>query len=165
MAELLIREAEDRDRPDLVRLMADLHRFEADLEENRADDAASAAQHLDFVLSELSRSGGTVLVAERAGRVVGFISYAIDEDPGAFVRPERRRFGMIWDISVEEEARGGGVGRALLEAIEARMQVAGVPEARMFVLAGNARAQRIYEAAGYRPYEIFMSKRLGRQEA
>ena len=34
------------------------------------------------------------------------------------------------------------------------------PEKRLYVLEANTRARRIYEEAGYRNYERFLSKRL-----
>ncbi|MBX3491641.1 MAG: GNAT family N-acetyltransferase, partial [Parvibaculum sp.] len=85
---------------------------------------------------------------------------AFEEDPGTFVRPEHRRHALIWDISVDEGARGKGVGRALLEAAEAHTKAAGIREIRLYVLENNARAQRVYDAAGYRNYERLMAKRI-----
>ncbi len=109
---------------------------------------------------EIAAQGGVTLVAESGGAVVGFLSFAFEEDPGTFVRPEHRRHAMIWDISVDEGARGKGVGRALLEAAEAHTKAAGIGEIRLYVLESNARARRIYDAAGYRTYERLMAKRI-----
>jgi ribosomal protein S18 acetylase RimI-like enzyme len=156
----IVRAARPEDRPALVRLMGALHDFETEIEENRAD-ASAAAEHFAWVESHhIAGKGGATLVAEVAGAVAGFICYTFEEDPGAFVRPERRHHAMIWDISVDEEARGRGVGRALLEAAERDARVAGVGEIRLYVLEGNVRARRIYEEAGYRNYERLMAKRF-----
>lgn len=156
---VVVRVARDADRPALVRLMGVLNEFEAAIEDNRAD-ASAAESHLDWVNGEIAAQGGVTLVAEEGGSVVGFLSFAFEEDPGTFVRPEHRRHALIWDISVDEDARGKGVGRALLEAAEAHTKAAGIGEIRLYVLESNARAQRIYDAAGYRTYERLMAKRI-----
>lgn len=156
---VVVRVARDADRPALVRLMGALNEFEAAIEDNRAD-ASAAESHLDWVSGEIAAQGGVTLVAEEGGSVVGFLSFAFEEDPGTFVRPEHRRHALIWDISVDEGARGKGVGRALLEAAEAHTRAAGIGEIRLYVLESNARARRIYDAAGYRTYERLMAKRI-----
>ena len=154
-----IREARPEDRKVLVQLMGALHEFESAFEENRAGrDAADS--HLAWVEKAVSELGGVILVAEMGGDVAGFVAYTFEEDPGTFVRPEFRQHALIWDISVAEEARGQGIGQALLRAAEDAAKAAGIREMRLYVLEANTRARRIYEEAGYRNYERFLSKRL-----
>ena len=70
--------------------------------------------------------------------------------------------GMITLNYVSPDARFQGVSKALLAALERTAAELGLKQCR---LESTKTARRFYEAAGYRPYEIFMSKRLGRQEA
>ena len=157
--DVAVRTARADDRPALIRLMGALNEFEAAIEDNRAD-ASAAESHLDWVNGEIAAQGGVTLVAEIGGSVVGFLSFALEEDPGTFVRPEHRRHAMIWDISVDAASRGQGVGRALLTAAEAHAKATGIGEIRLYVLESNARARRIYDEAGYRTYERLMAKRI-----
>jgi GNAT superfamily N-acetyltransferase len=53
------------------------------------------------------------------------------------------------------EARGAGVGRALLGALEARARALGFHTARLDTGAAQTVAQRLYLSAGYRPVENF----------
>ena len=156
---LTIRPACAEDRAVLIRLMGDLNDFEAAIEDNRAD-ASAAESHLDWVGGQIAQLGGVTLVAVLDGVVAGFLSYTFEEDPGTFVKPAYRRHALIWDISVAEDARGQGIGRALLDATERAVKAAGIAEIRLFVLERNIRARGIYEQAGFRNYERFLSKRL-----
>lgn len=52
-------------------------------------------------------------------------------------------------LHVDPDAWGGGVGRALIARARAELAAAGVTEAQLWLLAGNARAQRFYERDGW----------------
>ena len=71
-----------------------------------------------------------VLVAERAGRPVGFA--AVEGN-------------WLEQLYVEPEAIGTGVGRPLLDAVKAE-RPGGLS---LYVFARNERARRFYEAAGF----------------
>lgn len=75
----------------------------------------------------------------------------------------------IHDCMVLSGYRGRGVGRLLLEAVEARARELGCCKLTLEVLENNTRALRTYQAAGFARYvlqaeaggAIFMSKPLG----
>ncbi len=84
---------------------------------------------------------GVVLVAERDGEVVGFAAAGPSPDPeGA---------GELFAINLDPDHWGTGAGRALLEAAQAELDRMGFAESVLWVLPGNARARRFYEAAGW----------------
>jgi ribosomal protein S18 acetylase RimI-like enzyme len=87
------------------------------------------------------RARDPVLVAERDGRVVGFAVVGAAEDP--------RGAGELYAINVDPNHWGTGAGRALLLAAHAQLARLGYPEAVLWVLPGNRRARRFYEAAGW----------------
>lgn len=81
------------------------------------------------------------LVAGEPGAVSGY----------CFVETRRgSRVGRLSSLAVAPDAAGGGLGRRLLAAAEAAAQAAGCDRIRLEVRADNARAARLYEAAGYR---------------
>ena len=83
----------------------------------------------------LGRSDGpqtTVAVVDDA--IAGFVAIHGDELAALHVDPDR------W---------GGGVGRALIARARADLVAAGVSEAHLWLLDGNARAQRFYERDGW----------------
>jgi ribosomal protein S18 acetylase RimI-like enzyme len=87
------------------------------------------------------RTHDPVLVAERDGRVVGFVVLRAAEDPhGA---------GELAAINVDPDHWGTGAGRALLAAAHEELARLGYREAVLWVLPGNRRARRFYEIAGW----------------
>ena len=55
-------------------------------------------------------------------------------------------------LSVMPSARSGGVGTALMDAVEAELNAIGVREIRLGVVAGNDDAIRFYERRGMQPF-------------
>lgn len=70
--------------------------------------------------------------------------------------PKLAHKGGIWGMYVAPEARGRGVGLALLEAAVARVAAAcpGVSWLQLGVATGNAPALRLYERAGFRTFGV-----------
>jgi tRNA (guanine37-N1)-methyltransferase len=114
---------------------------------------------LEESLADLERwiATDTVIVVRSAGRLVGAVR------AGLHVGPD----GITWDIGrlmVAPDLQGRGLGRLLLERIEAS-----APEQAtafdLFTGAGSARNQRMYKKAGYRlsgeiePGVVRLSKR------
>ena len=100
-------------------------------------------------------NGLPVLVAEdTGGRIVGF----------ARVSPYSSRpfYAGVGDhgVYVDPEARGGGVGRALLEAIAAAAERQGMYKLTSRVFTTNAASRAVHRAAGF--VEIGITRRHGR---
>ena len=66
----------------------------------------------------------------------------------------------IYDIAIDEEQRGKGYGRALLNGLEQVARERGHESIALKVFAGNDYARRLYERAGFTPTSTRMSKRL-----
>lgn len=80
-------------------------------------------------------------VAEVDGRIAGFVGVGPSRDPDAE--------GELYVIYVDPPQWGSGVGRELIRAGEDRMRELGYRHVVLWVLDGNARAQRFYESAGW----------------
>lgn len=59
---------------------------------------------------------------------------------------------------IEPEYRGSGVARALIDAAETRLRSAGLKRVEIYAVAENTRALRLYEALGYGPCEVPLSR-------
>jgi len=60
----------------------------------------------------------------------------------------------IHDMAVRPEARGRGVGRALMLAVEAEARTRGACKITLEVLSGNDTAKGLYAALGYGDYAL-----------
>jgi ribosomal protein S18 acetylase RimI-like enzyme len=69
----------------------------------------------------------------------------------------------IHDIAVSPEARGQGVGRQLLAAVEADARALGCCKVTLEVRSDNQRAMGLYRSVGFQPSEpetLFWSQKL-----
>lgn len=89
-----------------------------------------------------------VLVAERAGGVIGFASLSPWSSKGAY-----RRTAEV-SVYVSGEHRGSGAGRALLEAIIARAPAGGIAVLLARIAEGNPVSVALHERAGFRRFGI-----------
>jgi tRNA (guanine37-N1)-methyltransferase len=111
-------------------------------------------ESLDELRAWIARD--TVLVARSGGRLVGAVRASLD--------------GESWEVGrlmVAPDLAGRGLGRALLERIEA-LAPAGATTYALFTGAGSLRNRRMYQKAGYRlrgevaPGVVRMTKRIPR---
>jgi L-amino acid N-acyltransferase YncA len=93
------------------------------------------------------------LVAERDAGVVGFAALSSPSPRLCY-----RGVGEV-SVYVAEEARGAGVGRALLERLVERSEAAGYWTLTAGVFPENEASLRLHEACGFR--EVGVRERLG----
>jgi GNAT superfamily N-acetyltransferase len=97
--------------------------------------------------ARLASPGGTAtIIAESAGRLVGFVHIVLDADP---------RWGSLVDnLHVDHLKHRSGVGTRLMGyAARAVLADAGSPALHLWVLQQNERAQEFYRASGGTPVE------------
>lgn len=98
------------------------------------------AQRYDF---HAAAGKPETIVAEQAGVIVGFATVAPSRDGDADGK------GELCALYVEPLWWGHGVGRALLEQARSRLLQHGFGAAVLWVLVGNARAERLYVRDGW----------------
>lgn len=90
----------------------------------------------------VTKPGGQVMrIAEVDGRPVGLAFGLFDK--------ERAATGHVGGMWVEPEARGRGVGCALLESVIAWGRARALDRLELWVTEGNGTAVRLYERAGF----------------
>ena len=133
----LIRAAEPRDVPELLRLIAALAEYE-----KLADQAVGTEPMLREALFG-ARPVCEALIAERGGRAVGFALYFSTFStflckPGLYLE----------DLFVEPEHRGAGIGKALLRRLASLVVERGGGRFEWRVLDWNEPSIRFYESLG-----------------
>ena len=73
-----------------------------------------------------------------------------------------QRIGELESLSVLPSHRGRGIGSALLDAVDAAFDAAGIRDVIVGALAGNVDALRLYERRGFRPTWLYLSRFEGR---
>jgi ribosomal protein S18 acetylase RimI-like enzyme len=108
---------------------------------------------------EIDREGVVLLVAERAGVLVGY----------AYGRLEERDWnllldacGALHDLWVEEGERRRGVAQRLVEAAVAALAARGAPRVVLGAAALNTAAQALFARLGFRPTMVEMTRETPR---
>lgn len=96
--------------------------------------------------------GSQVFIAERDGAAVGCLHMLEAVD---FFGAKHAHISVV---ATTAEAEGRGVGRALMEHAETWASQRGLTLLTLNVFAGNERARRFYERAGYAPEILKYSK-------
>ncbi len=133
--------------------------YEAAFEPDRRRDANFAIEHWRDLQHRCAEKHGIMLIAEDAGKAAGW-AFAYDERAELFVVEPERRHGFLAELYVMPQARGKGLGRALIEGCEAWAKERGHKLLTVGVLAKNPTAIRAYEGAGFAPYGITMRRYL-----
>lgn len=158
---ITVRDALAQDRDALLEMVRALQAFEQSLAPGRFG-GGSAEKHFSELERWSWRTGGGVLVAsEDAPAPVGFAIFGIEKPQGRAGDGERRRYGVVSDLFVASEARGVGIGRALMDEIEARLRSLGVGHLEVTAVWMNGGARRAYEALGFSPTHVTYAKSLG----
>jgi ribosomal protein S18 acetylase RimI-like enzyme len=108
-----------------------------------------------FLGTQLDRPDAIVLVAELAGKVVGYVYAGIEGRSWNELRDEA---GFIHDVVVEESARRTGVATRLLEAAATWLEQEGAPRVMLWTAQANTPAQRLFAKLGFRITMLEMTR-------
>lgn len=128
------------------------------------EDVAAATrtahdQHTQFFPGGQPAPGHQLFVGrDPDGRQVGLI--------WLYERPEpQTRSVFVYDVEVEEAARGCGWGRELMNFADSWSRARGATRVELNVFGGNAIARHLYTSLGYVESAVHMVKRLTEESA
>ena len=158
-----VREAQESDREVLLRFHKSLYQGHRDQVVAAEDLPLIAYRDYDRLLADdlralLSDRNSHVLLAESDGKAVGYITGKVTVQP----RRVLPRKGVVEDWYVAPEARGAGIGSALLQALEARFTAADCDVIESATWTSNEGARRVHEALGFREIRVIYRKRIRR---
>jgi GNAT superfamily N-acetyltransferase len=154
-----IRRAEPRDAGALGLLGAALMRTHVAFDSQRFLAAGDHAErgYASFLRSQLDDDEVVVFVAERDGRIIGYVYAGLE--PMSW-KELRGPAGFIHDVVVDDESRSGGAGTALIEAAVAWLKERGAPRVVLWTADRNQAAQRLFARLGFRRTMIEMTREL-----
>jgi GNAT superfamily N-acetyltransferase len=136
--ELNIRSATTGDIPALVALLSSLFSIEADF------DIDTERQECGLALMLERPDERCILLAESDGKIVGMVTLQV-----LISTAEGGPVGLIEDMVVHESARGRGVGKKLLAAMETWAWERGLTRLQLLADNANTGALRFYEREGW----------------
>jgi ribosomal protein S18 acetylase RimI-like enzyme len=146
-----VRRATLDDLPALVRLLDALFSIEADF----TPDPERQRDGLLLLLADPERCA--VRVAERAGVVIGMVTGQL-----VVSTAEGGLSALVEDLVVDAQARGVGVGAALLREIEGWARGRGATRLQLLADRDNAPALGVYARMGWRETRLVGLRRGGR---
>ena len=152
----------ERDLGDLMRLFSQVDLYHA----RRVPYVfrETEASVVDFVQRISHVPDHYLLGAEVGGRIVGMVYFFATESPShpMFIS---RRYVMVDNLAVLDTHRRQGIGRALMQAIEATARELDISDIRLNVWEANAEALCFSKALGYETLSRCIIKRLGDRNA
>jgi ribosomal protein S18 acetylase RimI-like enzyme len=145
---VIIREASIADCPAIALLYAQVDALHA---QGRPDvfQQPPEPRSLAFLQERLAEANAAMFVADLDGAVVGFAFVKLGRPPDdAMHRP--RAFAYVEEVIVSSNHRRGGVGKALMRAVEGWARDRKVDQIELVVWEFNEEAREFYESLGYR---------------
>lgn len=120
-----------------------------------ADDDLSWRRRSAWYRSALDSGQAFLLVARDGAAAVGYAFVLVrpgDDDTW----PVGAQMAELVSLAVTPGRRGGGIGTALMDAVDAELERRGIADLEVAVMAGNARALAFYERRGLRVGEMLL---------
>jgi ribosomal protein S18 acetylase RimI-like enzyme len=161
--DISFRRYQETDRKDFVRLMEELQDYLVsidDLKRLRRMPEYSES-YTERTLQNVAKNNGVIYLAESEGRVVGLVVGIIHEQTREELLeliPYKR--GVVLELIVENECRGKGIGKLLMEKMEGYFKQNGCSAAMVEVFFPNKNALRLYSKLGYSERDVWMTKNL-----
>ncbi|MDY6407321.1 MAG: GNAT family N-acetyltransferase [Pseudomonadota bacterium] len=110
----------------------------------------------EYIRKSISDTDLLVLKATMAGQIAGYVVVYFNTYPAAYFKFPRRAF--IGSIGVDKNARGQGVGKALLKAAESAVKRRGISVLEIDVYTFNKAAEKLYVSCGYEDIKHYKRK-------
>jgi ribosomal protein S18 acetylase RimI-like enzyme len=132
----------------------DHHRAVSEIPLTEPDDRAWAARLATYT-GHFHQERAILHLAVRAGDVVGY-AFTVLHDGTDDTFELAPRYAELYTLAVAPEARGDGIGTALLDAVDATLDDLGVGSLTVAVMTANDAAIRLYRRRGLVPGELVL---------
>lgn len=151
----VVREYQEKDREQLLKLIIEVSDFERKFEANRLPGGQIGEKYFEYIFRQVKEKHGKVFVADVGGLAIGFVCFWIEPDAEIFATT-LKNYAYISDLVVLPEYRGKGLGTSLLEKVKKDVADKGIKIIKVEALANNKHALNIYRKVGFQDYEVVM---------
>jgi ribosomal protein S18 acetylase RimI-like enzyme len=156
---MLIREAHDHDCAAIRTLFAQVDALHAAARPEMFRPADPTDRTDTFIRGLLASQTNTLWVATSGDHVLAVAWVIIRTAPDSPVHVPRT-YAVVETLVVEADARGQGIGRALMEHVQTWAVARGLSEVQLAVHEFNTDARAFYEKLGYETVERRLRRRL-----
>ncbi|MEM7373992.1 MAG: GNAT family N-acetyltransferase [Bacteroidota bacterium] len=108
----------------------------------------------------IERQDRDILLALDESGLVGVLMVILEKEIPMSIVVENQRYAVVDNLVVEEQNRGRGIGKLLIEASHLWGKERGAMEMRLQVYAKNVQAQGFYKALGFEPLTHQLRKKV-----
>jgi ribosomal protein S18 acetylase RimI-like enzyme len=156
MSEAVVRRARKEDLEEVAALAAELVRMHHAVDPGRFFLPERVEHGYAWWLErELTRPEAIVLVAEREGKIAGYVYGTREGRDWNMLLDDH---GAIHDVFVAERERRGGVATHLVRAMIAELEKLGAKRVVLSTMTDNVAAQALFRALGFRPTMLEMTR-------
>lgn len=116
-------------------------------------------------MQAVKTQNGKIFLCKENNNVVGLVLGTIpppdDEDKETNTCAKN---GHVIELIVSKNCRGSGIGKALLKKMEDYFKSMGCENISIEVYAPNTSAYKFYEKNGYKPLDIFVMKKIKKEQ-
>lgn len=157
MGKLVIREIRAKDAKKALAILKEILRTSEWLLMEPGEGPKSVNEELTFIKKFQKSKNSHLAVAELNGKIVGIVS----AEGGT---KKRNCHVAVLGISVREEWRGQGIGRALMKYITLWAKNAELKKLRLCVIDRNRQAYKLYQRMGFKKEGFFKREiRIGQR--
>lgn len=143
----IIRKGKLSDEKGVEALWRDLHEFhENDFPKDFSLSQDAGASMRAFFKTHVRSHQRLALVAEVDGKLVGYLMATIEDRPPVLTIKKQVH---IYDLHVSEEHRSKGIGKAMMDEMEAWTKEKGVNYILLEVMSTNEGGKKFYKREGY----------------
>ncbi len=159
----LIREYKDSDRSGLLKLVEQLQDYLVEIDElkrlRRLPEFGET--FTKKCLDEVREKEGMLYVVEGKGELVGFIAGVVEEiSREGLMTCIPAKFGWVTELFVQPEYQHQGIGKQLMEKMEAYFKQKGCDTIKTSVFVPNKIAYQFYQDLGFLDREVELIKKL-----
>jgi ribosomal protein S18 acetylase RimI-like enzyme len=155
LQKISVRQAAEKDHEEVVSMWWDFQKEHGDLfgyfcklnEENKSRFSKWSKERV---------GAGEVLLPEAGGRIAGYVLFEEMQFPLELVR----KCATICDVYIKPEFRRNGAAENAIKECFSILKSRGFELVRLTVTAGNEKAERLYEKAGFKVMNKQLEKKL-----